>query len=69
MVFTSLDGYIGRTKWEESSLVKGRALVDGLAIGCDDVVDTLNGLANDGFKCFLIQRDIALAFFLGLILG
>lgn len=69
MVLTSLDGYVGKAKWEESSLVKGRASVDGLAIGCDDVVDTLNGLANDGFNCFLIQRDIALSFSLGLILG
>ena len=64
-----LDGSTGNAEWESYFLVKGIASREGLVTECDAVVDTFDGLANNGSNCFPLLRDIALAFSFGLISG
>ena len=63
------DGSTNNAEWESSFLVKGRASVEELVTEGDDVVDTFDGLANNGSNCFPLLRDITLAFSFGLISG
>ena len=66
-VLTRLDGSTGNVEWESSFLAKGKDSGEGLVTECDDVVDTFDGLANNGSNCFPLLRDIALAFSFELI--
>ena len=68
-VLTWPDGSTGNVAWESSFLVKGRASGEELVTDGNDVVDTFDGLANNGSNCFSLLRDIALAFSFGLISG
>ena len=68
-ILTWPDGSTGNVEWESSFFVKGRASREELVTEGDDVVDTFDGLANNGSNCFPLLRDIALAFSFGLISG
>ena len=66
-VLTWPDGSTDNAEWESSFFVKRRASREKLVTEGDDVVDTFDGLANNGSNCFLLLRDIALAFSFELI--
>ena len=68
-VLTWLDRSTDNAKWESSFLVKGRGSGEELVTEYDDVVNTFDGLTNNGSNCFPLLRDIALAFSIGLISG
>lgn len=65
---TYSDRLTSSTYYESFSFVKQRLAGEGFVIRYDDVVDILDGFANDFFNCFLFLRDITLAFSLGLTL-